>query len=581
MTSEGTAPLEAPAASRLARLIRVARRRLAWRRAVERAARVLPWSLALTAVVLIALRLVGARLPWTLSQAELLSGAAALALLPPLLLAPVAAFARRPSDEAVALLIDRAFGTRETATAAIALRDAPDAAAWASRALGSLGEAPMARAVPLRPVPWRAAAALASLATVAFLMPPLPAREAPPAAPPDPHVTAVAQALQEEARAAEEALEERGAPPEALRMLEEVRRAGERAEHEGGSRPDVLAELERLDQQARREQQRRQAADAGALERALSSIEQAMVAREGARQASASQAASLEQQLRELSERFEQGSKFEERDARRMAARLRDAADALRESRPDLAAKLEELADAIEAGDGERAAQLARELAQSPELQQLADDAAGDEALAQARQIVRQAMAAMGRAPTDDELLGEGQDGGGGDGEGEGEGGQPGERGRGRDGRVDLAADWGVGSTDEASPAFDIKRRGRQQDRQTAETSDWREAYRELHEATRLESARMRESRVRGAPGAGEIIAVESRAVARGREGAALPVVRVPESYARAAEDALAREEIPMARRETVRRYFTAIAGSPGPIAEPEPAPPEPPPKEP
>lgn len=546
---------------RLSRQLALARRRMMARGALESVAAMLPWCAGSLAILVGIQSLLGARSPFAIDPARLLL--LSLASLAAALLAAAihGALAARLPDLPLGLLIDRGLGLQERVTAAVALRAAPDSETWTARALEVLDGRDVRKALPFRPLPWRASSvALLGLAA-AFLVPPWPMAAGPQDAPHDAAVVAAARALEEEVKAAEEKLEERGASEEAQRVLEEIRKSAQRAQLEPLSRDEAIADLQRLDQQARREQQERQAADAGALERALSSLEQATMRRDAARQADQEEARSLEKQMQALAEQFSQGTSFEDRDRKRVAARLREAAEALAETHPELSEKLEELAQAIESGDMERAQQLASELATSAELQQLSSEAATSEALEQAQRMVQQALGQLGRAPTDRELAEarEAAEGEAGEGSGPGKPGDAPRPGRDRSGQPVVGTDWGVGTTNEAAAEFQIGGRGQQAHRQSSETSDWREAYEALHESTTLDGASGRNTRVRGQLGEGELVAVETRQVSQAPESASLPVVQVPESYVRANEEAMAREEIPSAYRDGVRRYFNSL----------------------
>lgn len=547
------------AARELARLLGRARRKLMVRRALEFSAAILPWSAAAVALLVATQALLGPRSPLSLPATSLALLAALACLLPLLVAALHGALSGRLPDLSLALLVDRGLDLDERATAAVALRGARNTDDWSRRALDAIGTRDVSSALPLRPLPWRAAAlALAALAG-AFFLPAWPQAEVASDGPKDIVVVEAAEKLEEEAEEVAKDLDERGASEEAQRVLEDIKKAAQRAQLEPLSREEAIADLQRLEQHARREAEERKAADAGALERALSSLEQASMKRDASRQAGDEEARSLEKQMEALAEELSKGTSFEDRDRKRMAARLRDAADALSASHPDLAEKLEALADAIERGDMAEAERLASELAKSAELQQLSSEAATDQALSEAQRMVRQAMASLGKAPTDAELAearaaeeGEG-------GEGEGRPGDAPRAGFQRSGQASVQTDWGVGTTNEAATEFRSPSRGQQASRQAGETSDWREAYEALHDSTALDGAPGRNTRVRGAIGEGELIAVETRQVSQAPEGATLPSVSVPPSYARANEDALAREEIPAAYREGVRKYFTSL----------------------
>jgi hypothetical protein len=130
-----------------------------------------------------------------------------------------------------------------------------------------------------------------------------------------------------------------------------------------------------------------------------------------------------------------------------------------------------------------------------------------------------------------------------------------------RGGRPRIERDWGVGTTNEAARARAMSPSGHQSDRQSDETSDWREAYEALHESTRLDDARGRATRVSGLVGEGEHVAVPTWTTAGGPGRARQPLVTLPPSYRQANEEALTRETIPAGYRDSVRRYFELLEG--------------------
>jgi len=555
-------------ASRLRRLARATARRVRVRRAFEAATRMLPWSVLASALVLALLRLLRLHLPGPPEPRPVALIAASLVILPVLGAALAAALRARLTETDGALLADRALDSKERLVTALWLAREPGGAAHVQRALDVIGKRSAADLVPWRPTSWRVVSTMPLLLLATFT-PAWPLKEAPAPAAPDTRIVAAAKAVEEKLREQEERLEEAGASEASRDVLAEMRRTLERAQLEPMTSEEAMTELQRLDQVARREQEKLQAAERSSLERALSSIELATLQRDAARSADDSRAMKLDEQLRELAKAFDQGVKFEQRDLTRMARRLEEAAEALREAGHDsLATQLEQLAEAIEKGDLEKAAELAETLAASAELRQAVADASENEALTEARQLVQQAMASLGSAKTDAQIAemiakasgqSPGEDGEGEDGEG---------KGGGKGGKGDVKRDWGVGTTDEES-AGAATGEGHQQDRQSSETSDWREAYSQLHDSTRLDSARGRVSQVHGQATAGSFDVVETRTIASGPETAAAPQVSIPPSYRKAREEALAREEIPPSYRDAVREYFTSIDSKALPDAPP------------
>ena len=73
----------------------------------------------------------------------------------------------------------------------------------------------------------------------------------------------------------------------------------------------------------------REAADQGALERALSAMEQSALTRRAARAAQAGDAQALERELASLAEAFSEGISFDEREISRLSVRLQEAAEEL------------------------------------------------------------------------------------------------------------------------------------------------------------------------------------------------------------------------------------------------------------
>jgi hypothetical protein len=412
--------------------------------------------------------------------------------------------------------------------------------------MDALGGRDARDAVPWRPVRWRAAAALVPVVALAALVPRLGTKDAPETAA-DPEVTAVAKRLEDQAQVALDALEERKAPDAARRALEQVRQQAAQAQARPQPKAQAVADLKRLEQVVREQQDARRAAGSRALERALSSLEQAQMTRGAARAARDGDADRLEQELSALSRQLSEGVAFEARESKRIAVRLREGAEALREAgHGELADKLSALADAIEKGDLEEAARIAKELAQSGDLRAVTGDAMTDEALEEARRLVQQALAGLGKPMTDAEAAGgSGPSGPGGPSGGSGAGG-PG---------------WGVGTTNEASPAGPVAAHGQQRVRQSKETSDWREAYEALYESERVDDAKGRASLVHGQVGVGDVEAVPTRTVPGPAGAPGMPSIAVPPSYAQAREEALAREEVPPGYVEPVRRYFTALEG--------------------
>lgn len=638
-------PTRGPGAGRaLARRLRRAGARLRWRQLVEGARAGLPLALLAAGGLVATARLRPDRLGGATSIAA--SAVAALALVT---VASAAWRARRRAHPLeVALLLDRAMGSREVVATAAWCAGRDDGEERARRALALLDRAREDARFPIRAPRRRWPAALAAAAAVAAcFLPPIRGAEPGAPEPPDPTVTAAAQALAERAEEIEAELSEHAPPEEVRRILEGLGEVAETLSESATDRETAALELRRLEQDVERERRRLRAADSGALQRALSSLELAALTRSQARRAAEGESADLAESLRRLGEDFATGTSFEERSLDLLAARLLDAVDELRDSaHSELADQLEAIADAVETGDLEEAARLMEELLESGRLDGLQDDVAVDEALADARAALRQALASMGQARPDQQLdprvrelasrLHEAADDLAGaqrerlagqvreaarqvereeldralrdlerllesgalqepSGSPEGDaaaaraegliraalgglqqalsarsGGWSGPRDRA--GRPVLPRDWGVGTTDEAQPSYPVAPGGSQSDRQSDETSDWREAYEALHDSLLLDEAKGRSSRVSGRVSEGSHVAVPTWTASPGREDAHSPELVLPPRYERAREQALAREDIPAGYEGSVERYFDAIrsGGRNGPTTSDE-----------
>lgn len=392
---------EAPASGRLARFLSHARRRLAMRRGFEAALRSLPWSLGASALVVLALRLGSARQELALEPRAPLAIAGLLVALAALG-AGVAAALRRFAPEEIALLVDRALDTRERLATATWSRGGDEAERRAAEALEALGARSAAEALPLRPPAWRGGAGGVAALGLALLLP-LPGPPEPPPAPEaDPEVQAAAQQVEERVEELAEELEERSPPESVERLLEEVGRTAASLQQEPATREEAELALQKLEQRVQRERDEREAADAGALERALSAMEQATLTRRAARAAQRGDLEALERELASLAEAFREGVSFERRDLDRMSVRLEEAAAELAESsHSELAQQLAEIAKAMQEGDLERAAELLEQLERSGALDRAADDVAAGLALEQTQAMLQQALAQLGRARPD------------------------------------------------------------------------------------------------------------------------------------------------------------------------------------
>ena len=103
-----------------------------------------------------------------------------------------------------------------------------------------------------------------------------------------------------------------------------------------------------------------------------------------------------------------------------------------------------------------------------------------------------------GKAQGDEPGGAEGDKPGGGEGDKPGEGTGSGQRDR--SGQRVIGTDWGVGTTNEAAAEFQIGKQGQQADRRSTETSDWREAYQDLYESSRLDAAKQAARALTGDP---------------------------------------------------------------------------------
>ena len=386
---------------RLARFLSRAARRLALRRATEAALRTLPWSLGAAAILVLGLRFASAREWIALDPRAPLRLAALLVAVAALVAAAVRGL-RRFAPEELALLVDRGLDTREQLATAAWTRGSADAEQRAEAALEAIAGRAPAQALPFRPPPWRSGLGAVAILAGALLapLPGPPPPEPPPE--PDPEVQAAAKELEERVEELAEELREKDPPGSVEELLEEVRREAANLQQEPASKEDAELALQRLEQRLQQQREERRAADSGALERALSAMEQATLTRRAARAAQSGDAQTLEQELAKLTEAFKEGVSFEKREVDRLAVRLEEAAAELRESsHGELAERLDEIAKALSEGDLEKAAELFEQLAESGALEQAANDAAADRALQQTQALLQQALAQVGRARPD------------------------------------------------------------------------------------------------------------------------------------------------------------------------------------
>lgn len=392
---------EATASNRLARFLNGTGRRLRLRRALEAALRSLPFTLLASGLAVLVLRAAVARGLIDLRHEILLTGAAGLVLLVAFGSA-VAAAARRFEAEELALLVDHELDTQEALATATWLAGSDEGEERADRALRALAGRGAAAALPLRRRPWLGTMATTAALALAFWIPlPGPPPPAPPPEP-DPAVQAAAAEVEEEIQKIVEELEDRDAPESVNHLLEEIQQQAAALKETPTEKDDAALALQELEQSVQEERERRDSADSGALQRALSSLEQSSLTRRAARAAQAGDEQALEQELAALAEAFSEGVQFEEREIERLSVRLREAAEELRESsHQELADRLDELAEALESGDLEQAGQLFEELLESGLLDEAANDAAAGEALADAQALLQQALAQLGKARPD------------------------------------------------------------------------------------------------------------------------------------------------------------------------------------
>lgn len=526
--------------SDLRRVLRDGRRRLAARRAVEAAIHALPLAAAVAAALVLTWRMLrrdAASAAALIPPAEVVLGVALVLGATAGAVALVARVRRSPTPGDVALLLDRHFQTRETLATAAWLADTDRGAlaeASARRALETLG-----RRAPREAFPWRLPARrrLASglLALLLAGLVPLPARPShEDRREPDPAVVAAAEQLAESLAPLTAALESTTTDEDVRELVAEAERTARRLQQQPLTPDEAELALRGLEQSLADAERERRAAELPALRRALSELEREELLRRRAREDGEGVAASLEERLQRLADEFSAGTSFDDRELQRLAARLSDAADMLREAAPELAESLEDVAAALREGDLVDAARRLEELAASGALREGAGDAADGEALAAARHAVRQALAGMGRPLQD---AGFGRDG-------DGEGGS--------------APDWGVGTTNEAVPRRPAGP-GHQADRQSDETSRWREDYEALHESQRLPDATGRPTRVDGRIGEGEHVSVPARTTAAGAGRSDLPAAGAAGRRTAADETAVPRERVPPGYEDAVRRYFASL----------------------
>lgn len=392
---------EGAASGRLAHFLSRTGRRLRRRRALEAALRSLPFSLVAGAVVGLALRAAAARGLIDLDPTQLvLAIAGVVALLA--LGAGAAAALERFAPEELALLVDHELGTREAVATATWLSGSDQAEAHADRAIAALGDRSVTEALPSRPRPWLGTAGAIAALLLALAVPLPGAPEPPPPAEPNPAVLAAAAEVEEQVEKIIEELSDRDAPESVEHLLEEIQQQAQSLQRSGTERDDAALALQKLEQAVQGERERRQAADSGALERALSAMEHSSLTRRAARAAQNGNERALEQELSSLAEAFREGVDFDEREIDRLSVRLREAAGELRESsHQELADRLEQLADALDAGDLEQAGDLFEQLLESGLLEEAGNDAAANEALDDAQALLQQALAQLGRARPD------------------------------------------------------------------------------------------------------------------------------------------------------------------------------------
>ncbi|MEM7248997.1 MAG: hypothetical protein AAF533_26975 [Acidobacteriota bacterium] len=611
-------------ATALTRTLLAAGRKLRLRRAAEAALIALPWGLAAAALLVVASRLLPALRHAGLQGTPLLLAVLTLAIAPPVIAALLAGRKRFAPME-LALLADRRLDSDEriaTATWIGTQSDGESDAALEQEALALLEDREVDALFPWRrrlgPTPL-----LALVALVGATQLPLRELTTPEAPPPDETVAVVAEDLAEELEKLVEEMAEDEAPTEAREVLDELLEDAKDLAGTPTSREEAEDRLGRLEDALEEARARREATDSNALERSLGSLEQAALSRLG-RRADEDEAATLAQQLQELAAELRSGIDFDQAEALRLSNRFFDAAEALMDgSHAELGEMLKRLAEALEAGDSEEAARILDELAASEALQEALKEMAGDDALADAEALLRQARAQLGEAQADErsqleavdlaevleaaaeimeqegmegtpdqlreiaervssnrttsagrlaeELLASGELGeptpsreasqaqaaaeaalrqllGALSGEGGGQ-------------RPGPARDWGVGTTNEDTGTRAARNRGQQTDRESDETSSWREAYEALAESERLQDARGRSTKVSGQAGQGEHVTVPTWTSANSREEAQLPVVSLPASHAQALEQALSEETIAPRHRKSVERYFDQLAG--------------------
>ncbi len=129
-----------------------------------------------------------------------------------------------------------------------------------------------------------------------------------------------------------------------------------------------------------------------------------------------------------------------------------------------------------------------------------------------------------------------------------------------RPGRGDGQADFGRQTTLKRQEAGQAEARDFVLERQSHRTSDWSEEYRRLH-PPRRDHLPTADARIPGRPGTGPTLPGAGQALGRPRVG--VPTQEPPgDSFMRAresAEAAVAREDVPMTRRDLVRNYFEGI----------------------
>ena len=131
-----------------------------------------------------------------------------------------------------------------------------------------------------------------------------------------------------------------------------------------------------------------------------------------------------------------------------------------------------------------------------------------------------------------------------------------------RPGQGEGQADFGRQTTLQGQEAGQTEARDFVLERQSHRTSDWSEEYRRLH-PPRRDHLPTADDRVPGRPGPGPTLPEAGQALGRPRlEGPGPRQAPPGDSFLRAresAEAAVAREEVPMNRRDLVRNYFEGI----------------------